>query len=70
MAKAKPEKRGRGRPATGQRPKRHYRIADDEYAILQEAANSECNGNVSDFVRSAALTAAKRILKNSAGRGS
>jgi uncharacterized protein (DUF1778 family) len=62
----KETKRGPGRPATGQNPKRYFRMDDESWAIIEQAAES--NGQtVSDFIRESILRSAKR--KNG-GRGS
>jgi len=58
----KPEKRQRGRPATGQTPKRYFRMDDESWSRIERAA--EVRGeSISDFVREALLRAAKRSTK-------
>ena len=59
---AKEQKRQRGRPATGQTPKRYFRMDDAGWAAVEQAATA--NGQtVSDFVRDALLRAVKRRTK-------
>jgi uncharacterized protein (DUF1778 family) len=55
----KQEKRGRGRPATGQMPKRYFRMDDDSWAIIEKAAG-DAGKSVSEFIRDTMLRAAKR----------
>jgi uncharacterized protein (DUF1778 family) len=57
--KTETKKRGPGRPATGQMPKRYFRMDDESWGIIEHAAAT--NGqNVSDFIRDTLLRAAKR----------
>jgi uncharacterized protein (DUF1778 family) len=57
--KAQTEKRGPGRPATGQMPKRYFRMDDESWKAVENAA--EATGQtVSDFIRDALLRATKR----------
>lgn len=58
--KAKPEpKRGRGRPATGQTPKRYFRMDDDGWQAVEEAAEA-AGVTTSEWVRDCLLRAVKR----------
>jgi hypothetical protein len=59
---AKKKKRSRGRPATGQTPHRGFRIPDDEYAKIVDAAEL-CDETATDFVRRVALEAAVKVLE-------
>lgn len=59
--KATTERRGRGRPATGQMPKRYFRMDDEAWRQIAEAA--EANGEtMSEYIRRVLLRDAKRIL--------
>ena len=63
MAKKQPEpeKRRPGRPATGKQPMRSFRISDEEYALMRQAA--ELAGKpVSEWLRDVAVRAAKRAI--------
>jgi hypothetical protein len=53
-------KRGRGRPATGQTPKRYFRMSDDDWARVENAAVL-AGVNVSEWVRECLLKAARRV---------
>jgi uncharacterized protein (DUF1778 family) len=57
--KANPEKRGPGRPATGQMPKRYFRMDDDDWAAVESAAHAAAK-TVSEFIRETILRAARR----------
>ena len=59
---AKDKKPGRGRPATGQTPKRYFRMDDESWAEIERAA-SDRGKTVSEFVRDTLLKAAKRTPK-------
>jgi hypothetical protein len=59
MSTAKSERRKPGRPATGQMPKRYFRMDDESWAIVERAAKAG-GTTVSDFVRETLLRAAKR----------
>ena len=61
MAKEKQEKRGRGRPATGQTPKRYFRMDDESWATVEAAAQAQ-GEDVSSYVRKALISNAKRVL--------
>lgn len=63
MAETK-SKRGRGRPATGQMPKRYFRMDDEGWETVTEAAEAR-GESISDFVRRVLLNSAKRALKRS-----
>ena len=60
MAK-EPTKRGRGRPATGQTPKRYFRMDDESYATVEAAAKAQ-GEDTSSYIRRVLLNSAKRIL--------
>ena len=62
MGDTKSQPRPRGRPATGQTPKRYFRMGDDEWAFVQQAANAK-GKTVSAFVRDTILRAARRVVK-------
>lgn len=62
MKKQSPPKRGRGRPATGQTPKRYFRMDDDDWATVEQAAQA-AEVSVSEWVRECLLRAAKRSTK-------
>ena len=55
------KKRGRGRPATGQTPKRYFRMDDDGWGIVEAAAKAR-GEDVSSYVRRVLLASAKRVL--------
>jgi hypothetical protein len=59
MTKQK-EKRPPGRPATGQTPKRYFRMDDESWAIVETAARAQ-GEDVSSYVRRVLLASAKRI---------
>jgi hypothetical protein len=61
MAK-EPKKRGRGRPATGQTPKRYFRMDDAGWGTVEAAANVY-GEDISTYVRRVLLASAKRVLK-------
>ena len=61
MSKETEEKRGRGRPATGQTPKRYFRMDDESWAIVEAAAQAQ-GEDVSSYVRKALISSAKRVL--------
>jgi uncharacterized protein (DUF1778 family) len=56
------EKRGRGRPATGQLPQHQFRCPDDEWELFQRAADAE-GVKVAAWIRGVAVRAAKRVLQ-------
>jgi hypothetical protein len=57
---AKQVKRGRGRPATGQTPKRYFRMDDEGWGLIEAAAKAQ-GEDVSSYVRKVLLASAKRI---------
>jgi predicted HicB family RNase H-like nuclease len=57
-----PIKRKPGRPATGQTPKRNFRISDDDWAVIEAAARS-AGVSTSEWVRECLLKAARRNAK-------
>jgi hypothetical protein len=54
------EKRRPGRPATGQTPKRYFRMDDESWAMVEAAAKAQ-GEDVSSYVRRVLLASAKRI---------
>jgi uncharacterized protein (DUF1778 family) len=58
---ANQEKPKRGRPATGQTPKRYFRMSDDDWAQIEQAAAAG-GKTVSDFVRDVLTKAAARAM--------
>lgn len=56
------EHRGRGRPATGQTPKRYFRMDDDSWQRIVDAAEV-AGETVSEYVRRVLLRDANRTLK-------
>ena len=68
MAQRSAEPRRRGRPATGETPKRYVRIDDDAWAQIRQAADL-CEENVSRYIRRVVLKDAARVIrKNEIGR--
>lgn len=61
--KTESEPRGRGRPATGQMPKRYFRMGDDDWQQIESAASAS-DQTVSEYVRSVLMNHAARILKS------
>jgi len=59
MSTTKPKPRKPGRPATGQMPKRYFRMDDESWALVEQAAKA-IGSTVSEFVRDTILRAAKR----------
>ncbi len=56
------QKRKPGRPATGQMPRRIFRMSDDDWSAVEAAARS--NGvTTSEWVRECLLRCAKRLRK-------
>ncbi len=51
-----------GRPATGQTPKRNFRMDDADWALVEQAAQV-AGLSVSEWIRERLLTAAKRLRK-------
>jgi len=60
--KKQPAKPKMGRPATGQTPKRIFRMADDDWTQVEQAAQS-LGETTSEFVRRVLLKSARSILK-------
>lgn len=58
-----PEKRRRGRPATGQMPKRYFRMEDSDWEIVANAAKRR-GETTSDFIRRVILASARKAAKN------
>jgi len=58
----KEPKRGPGRPATGQNPKRYFRMDDESWAAIEQAA-AKSDKTVSAWIRDCLLKAAKRESK-------
>ena len=58
----KEPKRKPGRPATGQTPKRYFRMDDESWAMVEAAAKAE-DEDVSSYVRRVLLANAKRKLR-------
>ena len=52
-------KKGPGRPATGQTPKRYFRMDDDSWKAVEDAARAR-GQTASDFIRETLLKAARR----------
>lgn len=55
-------KKKRGRPATGKTPHRFFRMPDEDWQKVKDAADLE-GVTASDFVRDVLLRAADRVLK-------
>jgi hypothetical protein len=55
------QKRGRGRPATGQTPKRYFRMDDVGWQAVEAAAQAK-NEDISAYIRRVLLANAKRVL--------
>lgn len=58
----KSAKRARGRPATGETPKRYFRMSDEEYAQVIEAAQCR-DESVSAYIRNVLIRDSKRDSK-------
>ena len=56
------EKRGPGRPATGQTPKRYFRMDDEGWELVAKAAEAR-GESVSDYVRRTLLKSARAALR-------
>jgi hypothetical protein len=50
-----------GRPATGQTPKRYFRIKDESWEEIIAAAHAE-GGTISDYLRKVLTRDAQRVL--------
>jgi uncharacterized protein (DUF1778 family) len=59
MNKKEPPPRGPGRPATGQTPKRYFRMDDEDWSEVERAAQAG-EQTVSEFIRETLLKAARR----------
>ena len=62
MGKKTEVKRGRGRPATGETPRRIFRMDDESWARVEQAAHA-AGETVSEWVRKTLSKAADRLLK-------
>ncbi|MFO1043259.1 MAG: hypothetical protein U0941_15810 [Planctomycetaceae bacterium] len=51
--------RGRGRPPTGETPKRYFRMSDADWALIEKAA-ANATESVSEYVRRVLLDDARR----------
>jgi uncharacterized protein (DUF1778 family) len=60
-AKSRSKPRKLGRPATGQTPKRYFRIKDESWRQIIKAAAAE-GGTISDYLRRVLLRDAQRVL--------
>lgn len=56
------EKRRRGRPATGQTPKRYFRMDDGSWEQVVDAAEA-CGETASEYMRRVLLRDAGRVLR-------
>jgi hypothetical protein len=61
MKRAKGEKRRPGRPATGQTPKRYFRMDNDDWEQVVKAS-AKSKETASKYVRRVLLKDAKRVL--------
>jgi uncharacterized protein (DUF1778 family) len=59
---AKPKARKPGRPASGQTPKRYFRIKDEQWDQIIAAAHAQ-GGTISDYLRKVLVKDAERVLK-------
>ena len=62
MAAKQPEKRKPGRPATGKAPQRYFRMDDESWETITDAAEA-AEMTISAFIRDALLKSAKRVKK-------
>lgn len=62
MTDDEPLPRGRGRPATGQVPKRYFRMDDESWEQVNQAAVAN-EKTTSEFVRQTLLKESARVLK-------
>ncbi|MBS0266230.1 MAG: DUF1778 domain-containing protein [Planctomycetes bacterium] len=51
-----------GRPATGQTPKRYFRIKDESWDMIIAAAEAQ-GGTISDYLRRVLVKDAEKVLK-------
>ena len=56
------EKRRPGRPATGQMPKRYFRMDDETWGQIVDAAEA-CGETISEYIRRILVRDAKRLSK-------
>lgn len=63
MKAPKEAPRGRGRPATGQTPKRYFRMDDEAWGLVEQAAE-RAGVTISDWIRERLIKAAKRESKS------
>jgi hypothetical protein len=59
--KAKSKRKKPGRPATGQTPKRYFRIKDELWDQIIKAAHAS-GGTISDYLRRVLVRDAQRVL--------
>ncbi len=62
MAKKQDKPRGRGRPATGQMPKRYFRLDDETWAMIVAAAESG-DETISEYIRRVLVKDASRVAR-------
>lgn len=62
MKAQEPDRRPRGRPATGQAPQHQFRCPEAEWEMFTQAAKAE-GVTVAVWIRQVALRAAKRALR-------
>jgi hypothetical protein len=62
MATKQPANRKPGRPATGKSPKRYFRMDDESWEVILDAAEAS-EQTISAFIRDALLKSAKRVKK-------
>lgn len=60
---AEQQKRGRGRPATGETPKRYFRMDESDWQLVTDAAKRR-GETTSDFIRRVLLNSARKLVKN------
>lgn len=69
MGKKPEQSRRPGRPATGQTPKRYFRMDNESYGTVQEAARLSAE-STSDYIRRVLLADAANVVhKQSGSRG-
>jgi len=62
MSNAEGQPRGRGRPATGETPKRYFRADDELWSAIGAAAQAQ-NKTTSEYIRSVLEMSVRRVLK-------
>jgi hypothetical protein len=62
MERQATEPRGRGRPATGQTPKRYFRIDEEAWAQIIRAAEL-CEVTASEYMRRVLVKDATRVIR-------